>query len=160
MCCCCTGSLSSPGRLSAACRGSSSRWGAAGGPAGLRRWASTRVRQRKRQTVSIRFLSIRSGLERKQKYEIFFTFGLGVPFGKGVWGQTHCLFFIVQPGTLSCSAFRDETPGMRMSGGDESGSVPATPEQRSDEADAVGLHGRLVADLTRNKNETDKFLEC
>ena len=68
----------------------------------LRRWASTRVRQRKRQTVSIRFLSIRSGLERKQKYEIFFTFGLGVPFGKGVvWGQTHCLFFIVQPGTLS-----------------------------------------------------------
>ena len=47
-----------------------------------------------------------------------------------------------------------------MSGGDESGLVPAIPEQRSDEADAVGLHGRLVADLTRNKNETDKFLEC
>ena len=69
-----------------------------------RRFASLGVDagQAKKKTVSIRFLSIRSGLERKQKYEIFFTFGLGVPFGKGVvWGQTHCLFFIVQPGTLS-----------------------------------------------------------
>ena len=47
-----------------------------------------------------------------------------------------------------------------MSGGDQGGSVPAAPEQRSDEADAVGLHGRFVEDLTRNENETGGFLEC
>lgn len=70
-----------------------------------RRFASLGVdagQAKKKTDRQYKVLSIRSGLERKQKYEIFFTFGLGVPFGKGVvWGQTHCLFFIVQPGTLS-----------------------------------------------------------